>query len=128
MPSATTPPLETTTTLAPSSNLDDATTWSWTATSTGGYTEDASLQVGAAEQFSSGITNGPDTAGSACSLDTTDAVLPFTLSVSNTSAGNFSEYSYGLYRRSWLGQHVINRAQIGRHLLRSGQRDGAYLL
>ena len=96
----------TTTTTYPSLTTDTSTTtttpppatfnksWTTTAESNNGYAMTAELQVGDPAPFtnSSSITNGDATAGSSCSVTaTTDAVIPFELTLTNTTSGTFDD-------------------------------------
>jgi hypothetical protein len=54
----------------------------------GGYTGAGTLQLGALRHASAGLQNGALTLGAACQVDDeTDAVIPFAMSVTNTSSG-----------------------------------------
>ena len=61
--------------------------WNFTATATSGYSESVELQVGNPVQYQSGLANGQDVAGSACTLDQTDALIPFEMTLTNTTTG-----------------------------------------
>lgn len=62
--------------------------WNFSMTRPGGYVFNAVVGVGDPVHMTAGLTNGNDTAGSACSIDAqADAVMPFTISLVNATSG-----------------------------------------
>ncbi len=81
---STTQPVTTTTLAQPTFTND----WSLTLTGTNGYTASGQIMAGQVEAFGSGDVNGPITASSYCQGNPqTDAVIPFELSLINTTSG-----------------------------------------
>ncbi len=82
--SSTTQPVTTTTVAQPAfTNV-----WSLTLTGENGYTASGQIMTGSVETFGSGDVNGPITASSYCDGNPqTDAVVPFELSLTNTTSG-----------------------------------------
>jgi uncharacterized RDD family membrane protein YckC len=63
----------------------------------GGYTGTGTFELGAVQHASSGLQNGAITLGSACQVNNeTDAVIPFMMSVTNTSAGFSASPDYSV--------------------------------
>lgn len=69
----------------------------FTLTEAGGYTFSGTLMLGKLEHFGAGIRQGPLEAGSACTINaTTDAIVPGTLSMTNTTSGFPAPASLGV--------------------------------
>jgi hypothetical protein len=67
--------------------------YTFSETEDGGYTFAGTIELGKPQPFETGITEGDLTAGSACTVTPqTDAVIPGTISLTNTSS-NFNAYA-----------------------------------
>jgi hypothetical protein len=62
--------------------------WNFTMTRAGGYVVNGVVGLGDPEHYQAGLTNGDDTAGSACTVDPqADAVIPMTIRLTNATTG-----------------------------------------
>lgn len=90
---ATTLPLQTTTTTLPANAVQAGATtktWTFTAKSSNGYSESGSIAVGTPQRYKTNLANGSYLASTSCSITAqTDGVTPFVITVTNTTK-NFS--------------------------------------
>jgi hypothetical protein len=94
-PTGTTPTTETTPTSPTETTIPDnvvTRVWTFKATNTSGYSMTGRLSVGKPRHYKDNLSNGDIVTGTTCSADTqTDAAIPMSLSVTNTTS-NFSTY------------------------------------
>ncbi len=79
----------------------------------GGYTGTGTFELGAVQHASSGLQNGAITLGSACQVNNeTDAVIPFMMSVTNTSPGFSASPGYSVSLAQPAGGNLSISAEV----------------